>query len=210
MINVALVEDNRSMRHALERSLRDFPDRVRVAVSAASAEELVDSMGVIDIANVSVLVADLRLPGMSGAELIRNVALRRPEISSVALTLCDDEPTVLETIAAGACGYVLKSEPIEQLVRAIEEAVLGAHPVSSRVVGYLVGQARLRPGREVITEREEQVARGLAQGLSYAECSESMGIKLGTVQEYVKRLYRKLGLNSRRELQVWAARNLPK
>lgn len=156
--------------------------------------------------SVDVALVDLGLPDLPGTVLIRELAERKPALRSIAFTAFDDDSTVLEAVHAGAHGYLLKDEPSERIVRAIEEAAEGAHPISSRVAGYLLTHARRAPPPISLSDREEELAIALASGHSYAECAQRMGIALGTVQDYVKRVYRKLDINSKRDLREWVSR----
>lgn len=199
---VALVEDHAATRRELVALLETVPSVALVGVFA-DAESLLRSPARDEI---EVALLDLGLPGMSGADAIRALAEKAPGVRTIALTVYDDEATVLAAIRAGAYGYLLKHEPTEWLVRAIDEAMAGGNPISSRVAGFLIARARIAPPPIALSDREHELAAALAEGLSYAECAERMGVALGTVQEYVKRLYRKLEVNSRSEVREWVAR----
>lgn len=180
-----------------------FASRIDLVAALPSAEAFFRSAAKSD---VEVALFNLNLPGMNGCAAIQTLGQECPAVRSLALTAFDDEATVLDTMRAGACGYLLKDEPTERIVRAIEETASGAHPLSSRVAGFIIEHARRRPPAVVLTEREEELAFALADGSSYADCATRMGIAIGTVQEYVKRIYRKLDVSSKRELKLWLAR----
>jgi DNA-binding NarL/FixJ family response regulator len=201
-IAVSLLEDHAPTREALLRGLGDFPDRVNVVTSAGTARGFFASLAA---QRVQVALVDLGLPDSTGQEVIRLLGEKAPSLRAIALTAFDDGETVLEAIRAGAHGYLLKDEPMERLVSSIEEAATGAHPISSRVAGFLITHARRAPQPTTLSDREEELAVCLAEGLTYAECSERMGIALGTVQDYVKRVYRKLDVNSKRAVRQWVA-----
>lgn len=201
-VRVAVVEDHAATREALVRLVEAFPQRLRLVCAIADAESFLRSGKLKD---VQVALADLMLPGKSGSELIAELSTVAPELRCLALTAFDSEPQVLEAIRAGAYGYLLKDEPKERLVSAIEEAAAGAHPVSSRVAGFLFTHTRRAPAPVALSDREEELARALADGLSYQECATRMGIAIGTVQDYVKRLYRKLDVSSKKEVRAWVS-----
>jgi DNA-binding NarL/FixJ family response regulator len=202
-IAVAIVEDHPATREALVQSLADHSDRVRVVTAVADGKSLFASLR---LRAVEVALVDLGLPEIDGIEVIRTLGELAPAVRAVALTSFDDDQTVLDAIRAGAHGYLLKDEPVERLVRSIEEAAQGSHPISSRVAGYLITHARRAPPPVELSEREEQLAVLLAGGLTYAECSDQMGIALGTVQDYVKRVYRKLDVSSKKAVREWVTR----
>ncbi|MGQ0504353.1 MAG: response regulator transcription factor [Myxococcaceae bacterium] len=199
-----LIEDHAGTRDALVASLGDFSYRISVVGAFADAASFLSAQKVNP---VDVALVDLRLPGMSGNELIRALSEQpEPKIRVIALSAFADDQSVFEALRAGAHGYQLKDEPPERLVRAVEEAASGAHPLSSRITGFLVSQARHIPAPVALSNREEELAVALAEGLTYAECSERMGIAIGTVQHYVKRVYRKLDVSSKREVREWVKR----
>ena len=204
-VKIALVEDHGGTRAALEQIIADRAPQLELVLSVADGEALLRELHRQDI---DVLLIDLGLPGMSGCSAMRAVADKAPTVRMLALTAFDDEHTVFDAMRAGAFGYLLKDEPTERLVRAIEEAADGAHPVSSRVAGFLIAHARQGNAPVTLSDREEELARALAQGLSYAESAAQMGIALGTVQDYVKRIYRKLNVNSKKEMRQWVERYL--
>lgn len=204
-IRIALLEDHAATRQALVEELGDFADRVTVVTAVSDAEALFASLRTRP---VQVALVDLRLQGTHGNEVIRRLGKLFPDVRALALTAFDDDSTVLEAVRAGAHGYLLKDEPVERLVRSIEEAATGAHPISSRIAGFLLTHTREATTPVLLSEREEQVAIALAEGLTYAECSERLSIAHGTVQDYVKRVYRKLDINSKREVREWVSRHL--
>lgn len=201
-VRVALVEDHAATREALVRGLGDFSDRVQVVKAVPDAEAFFASLKRMSI---DVALVDLRLPGTDGYAVIRSLGEQAPSVRALALTSFNDDESVIEAIRAGAHGYLLKDEPVDRLVNALEEAAAGLHPISSRVAGFLITHARRAPAPASLSDREEELAVALSDGLSYAECATRMGISLGTVQEYVKRLYRKLDVNSRKEVREWVA-----
>ena len=202
-IRVALVEDHSATRDALLLMLGDFSSRITVVWAVDTAARFLEE---IQREPVEVALVDLRLPQISGIDLLKTLSESHASLRALALTAFDDDTSVLDAIRAGAYGYMLKDEPAERLVRAIEEAAAGSHPISSRVAGYLMTHARRAPPPVSLSDREEELAVLLAQGLAYAECAERMGIALGTVQDYVKRVYRKLDVSSKKEVREWVAR----
>lgn len=201
---VALVEDHAATRSALAFDLADFAERIELAGAFPTARAFLHAAPTL---HIRVALVDLGLPDMPGTDVIEALARTTPHVRAVALTAFSDEKSVVEAIRAGAYGYLLKDEPVERLVRAIEEAAAGENPVSSRVAGFLIARARRAPPPVALSTRESELSVALADGLSYAECAARMGISHGTVQEYVKRLYRKLDVSSRKEVRDWVELN---
>ncbi|HVJ93897.1 MAG TPA: response regulator transcription factor [Labilithrix sp.] len=199
-VRLALVEDHDATRAALADSLMEHRERVDLVATFRDAESFLASRAVPQI---DVTLMDIGLPGMSGIDATRQLVDRSPRVRVLALTAFDDEANLFAALASGAYGYLLKDEPTGRVVSAIEEAAAGEHPISSRVAGFLITRARRGPPPVALSDREEQLATMLAEGLTYAECSARMQVSLSTVQEYVKRLYRKLDVNSRKQVREW-------
>jgi DNA-binding NarL/FixJ family response regulator len=197
-LRVGFVEDHAATRTAIARVIENYSDRIERVETFASGEAFLES----DLCFDAVLV-DLGLPGISGSHLIRKLVREAPALKSIAFTVFGDDANVLAALEAGASGFLLKEETPDRLVRAIEEASLGLRPLSSNVTRCLIDRALRFSPRITLSPREEELARALADGSSYVQCSERLGIRLGTVQDYVKNIYRKLDVRSKRELRLW-------
>jgi len=206
-VRVALVEDHAATRAEIARTLADHADRLQLVATFADAPSFLAYPG---LAQVEVALVDLRLPNMSGCEAISALAKRAPRVRALALTVLDDEDTVFEAMRVGAYGYLLKDDSPTRLAAAIEDVARRAHPLSSRVAGFLVARTRRSPPNGLLTHREEEVARALADGASYAECAARLGITVSTVQAYVKLVYRKLDVSSKKELRELLATRSPR
>ncbi len=140
--------------------------------------------------------------GESGLDAI--ALLHKAKIRSIALTISNDKEDVLGAIAAGASGYCLKDDPLPRILAAIHDACAGRTPLSSGVAHHLCEQIRPAETAVVLTKREEEVLVKLAEGQTYRECAEFLGIGLGTVQTYVKRIYSKLQVSTKTQACNWA------
>jgi DNA-binding NarL/FixJ family response regulator len=199
-LRVALVEDHDATREELVLALGRFAERLDLVEAFGQAEAFLASPA---LESVDVALVDLRLPQQTGVELIRRLAETHPQIRAIALTAFDDEQTVIDVLQAGAFGYLLKDESMVRIVSAVEEAAAGEHPVSSRIAGFLVSRLRADQPSISLSARETQLARELAKGRTYGECAAAMDIGIGTVQDHVKSLYRKLRVRSRAEVRTW-------
>ena len=198
-IRLCVVEDHERTRTNLVVLLSAYPDRYDVVSAFADAPALLRS----DAKNeVDVALIDLGLPGVGGAELIRSLTVQCPRVRAIALTVFNDAESVLDALAAGARGFMLKDEPLEVLLRAIDDVVTDKYPLSSNITRFLVEEMLPTRLRGALTDRELEVAKALAAGASYAECAAALGITVGTIQDHVKRIYRKLDVTTKRELQV--------
>jgi len=162
-----------------------------------------------------VVVIDLKMPNTSGIEALRQILTATPAAQLVILTVSADEADMLEALAAGACGYLLKDTRADELVGAIRLAA-GGHAVLSRdVVRALVARVRSehQPAEEAssnaptLTERELEVIRMIADGADNAAIGRELSISKHTVKQYVTNIFEKLGVQSRVQAAVYAVRN---
>jgi DNA-binding NarL/FixJ family response regulator len=198
MSSILLVEDDAALAAAVARALekaRGFTVRTIGTVAGALG----------DRAPADLAIVDLGLPDGDGATVIG--ALRARGIRSVAFTIFDDRDHVLASVRAGAVGYLLKEEPIDRLLVQLDECLDGATPVSSRVARHLFELVRAEESDVELTGREEDLLVCLRRGETYEECATSLGVRIGTVQTHVKKLYRKLDVTTKAEAAAWATRH---
>ena len=196
--------------------VEDEPEFLRAYCEAIAAEcsfalagavtTLGAALALLENAVPDVLVVDLGLPDGSGTELIRRACQLRPDCDALVVTVFGDDRHVLDAIAAGATGYILKDSPAGELLRCIRELRDGGSPISPGIARRLL--ARMRgpeqpPGRtpqeNPLTEREADILRLVAKGLSFADVGSVLGISAHTVVAHVKKIYRKLSVHSRGE-----------
>jgi len=197
---VAVVEDDppvltdicKAIEHAEDMELVDS------ATTFVSGKQLVANGG------FDVLVCDLGLPDGDGTNLIKMASERQNKIDIMVLTMFADHQKVLNAIRAGARGYLLKDQPLENCVDAIREIRAGGSPISPIIARLVLKQLQpqSRPEdqlAEALSNRELETLNLLSRGFSYSESAEIMNISAHTVATYVKHIYRKLEVNSRAE-----------
>lgn len=214
--SIAVVEDDPFVRRHLARLIEERPE-LTVAGQAGSVAQ-----GRALLAEgADLYIIDLGLPDGSGLELIREAAARSPAPRILVLTVFGDETSVIEAVAAGADGYLLKDSADETLCADIVETLNGGSPISASVAAYLLRRMRrapeavvepaavLAPGAEAaaVTPREIELLNLLARGLSYREAAAALEISHHTVGAHVKAIYRKLAVNSRSEAVFEAVQN---
>ena len=161
-----------------------------------------------------VVVLDLSMPGVSGNEAVGRMVADNPAIRIVILTVSTDHGDVIETLAAGACGYLLKDVGFDDLAIGIRQAAGGNAALSREVMRALVAQARSDslPGGGpstdgiALTAREIEVLRLIADGADNAAIGRQLSISRHTVKQYVTNIFEKLGVHSRVEAAVYAVR----
>jgi DNA-binding NarL/FixJ family response regulator len=157
-----------------------------------------------------VMLLDLGLPDMNGVDVIRHAAARTPECDVLVVTMFRDDQHVLASIEAGATGYLLKDASAGHIAASIHEVHAGGSPISPGIARRVL--ARFREGAlgapttavaaaavSPLTERETELLRLAAKGLSFETISDLMDISPHTVVAHVKKIYRKLAVHSRSE-----------
>lgn len=201
MIRVAMIEDDpvTSERIISLVSQADDIEIVGHAASAAAAREMIKAGG------FDVLLCDIGLPDGNGIHLMKQAMVKNPDVDILVVTIFANQSKVLDSIKAGARGYLLKDDGLENCVNSIREIHRGGSPISPMIARQLLRQLGGRhpqsneEGQTPLSEREVDVLNMLARGFAYAEIGDLLGLSTQTVATYVKRLYRKLEVNSRSE-----------
>ena len=151
---------------------------------------------------LDLVLVDLGLPDVSGIEVIRACRERFAELPIVVISVVASEAAVLNAIEAGANGYILKDESIEEITEGIKKVLTGIYPLSPRLARFLFKQLssadeKRTERRDIkLSPREHETLQFLSKGFSYDEVAEQMGVTLSTVQSNVRSLYRKLNVKS--------------
>ncbi|MGA2010108.1 MAG: response regulator transcription factor [Solirubrobacteraceae bacterium] len=204
---VIVVDDHQLFRSSLVSLLRERGVMVVAEVGmAAEAVALAAELA------PDVVLMDLNMPGMSGAEATQRVAAVAPLVSVVILTVIADERHVMEALLAGARGYMLKDSPIDQIVDGIQAAARGESMITPRIAGRLVQRLRAPSGLDAplsgaeLTPREREVLGLLAAGFDNPEIARSMQISPHTVKNHVSSILIKLQVENRIQAAVRAVR----
>ncbi len=205
MINVVIVDDHPVVRTGM-RAVLDAVADVNVVAEGASGA---DALRLVEQHDPDVLVLDVNLPDMNGLDVVRRLREREITTAILILTMHANSHTVFGLLKAGVRGYVLKDEAPETLAGAVQAVAQGqdwfSPAVSRQLVRRAVGQTRSSP--ELLTPREMEVLRLLAQGLDNAAIAQQLVITRRTVQNHVSSIYGKLGVDSRIEAALYAIRH---
>ncbi|MGD2143330.1 MAG: response regulator transcription factor [Anaerolineae bacterium] len=203
-ILVMIVDDHAMVRRGLAAFLQGKPDLVLVA-EADTGEE---ALRMCERVQPDVILMDLVMPGMSGAEATQAIRSQWPDIQVVALTSFQEKGLVQEALQAGAIGYLLKNVSLEELARAIRAACLGRPTLAPEATRALVEAASQRPppGHD-LTSREREVLVLLTEGLTNRDIAERLTISPSTARAHVSHILSKLGASNRAEAVGLALRN---
>jgi DNA-binding NarL/FixJ family response regulator len=206
-LKVIVVDDHELFRRGLVALLEERGiDVVGEASLAADAIQRAPEVGPV------VVLMDLSMPGMSGIEATQRLAAAAPLARVLVLTVMADDEHVMNALLAGACGYVLKDDPIDHVVDAIRAAARGESLMSPRVASHLV--RRLREPSETnpglvgaeLTSREFEVLELLARGLDNSEIAKALFLSQHTVKNHVSNILVKLQVENRVQAAVRAVR----
>ena len=205
-IRVIIAEDHTFVREATRQLLEQEPDIEIVGEATDGAE----AVALADRLNPDVAIVDISMPVMSGIEATERIKAVRPGTAVLILTQYDDDQYIFALLAAGAAGYLLKDVPSTEIVRAVRSVHAGEpvlHPaivkkVLARFAAEAQDQQQARPEGEILTEREREILRLAACGLSNARIGERLFVSLRTVQVHLTHIFNKLGVGSRTEAVI--------
>ena len=203
-LRLLLVDDHAVVREGL-RSLLGSDSRFEIVGEAADGAT---ALSAVDRLHPDVVVMDVSLPGINGAQVTRRLKETQPDVRTLALTVHEEGGYLRSLMDAGASGYVLKRSAASELLRAVEVVGEGGTYLDSSIAGQLVsklGQRKtaLAPS-SALSEREREVVRHVAHGYSNKEIAGKLDVSVKTVETYRYRATEKLGLHSRADLVRYA------
>jgi len=205
-IRVMVVDDHPMWRDAVERDLAAAGFDV-VGVAATGTEALAR----FPAARPQVLVLDLQIPAPNGVEVTAEVIRQDPSARVLILSASGEQQDVLEAVKAGATGYLVKSASREELIEAVRRVARGDTVFTPGLAGLVLGEYRRLlegpaedPLAPKLTDRETEVLRLVAKGMSYKQIAERLFLSHRTVQNHVQNTLRKLQMHNRVELTRYA------
>ena len=202
MIRVLVVDDHPVVRHGLIAIL-GYEHDIAVAGDAADGEEAVR---LILERRPDVVLLDLRLPKLSGIEVMRHVRAQAPEVRFLVLTTYDTDEYIGPALAAGAQGYLLKDALPEELARGIRSVMRGGAALEPEVAARLIERMAEGERGDELSGRELEVLRLLAAGASNKAVATQLNLSENTVKTHISRIFAKLGVQSRAEAVAVALR----
>ena len=207
-IRVMLVDDHpvvtMGLRGILEQS-RDF-EVVGEACDGVEAVETAERL------KPNVIVMDVMMPRLDGIEACRAIMEKLPETQVLMLTASTEKDAVIQAVAAGATGYLLKYSGGEQLSEVVRAIAAGRLRIPDEALKRALGLVRTelrgkRRGANTLTAREQELLTTFASGQPYTRIAEAKGISPVTVRNTIGRVQDKLGLDTKQELVIWAVKN---
>jgi DNA-binding NarL/FixJ family response regulator len=208
MIRVLICDDQEVVREGLQVILNSAPG----IVVAGAAQDGAEALELVGKTRPDLVLMDLKMPGMNGIQATRQIRSHYPQVRVLVLTTYDADEWVFDAIRSGAAGYLLKDTPREALIAAVRGTVEGKTHVEPAVAGKLfthVSQSSVSPETSItaeLSERERDVLRLLARGLTNADIAHQLHLSEGTVRNYVSAVLTKLGVSDRAQAAVMALR----
>ena len=215
-IRVALVEDDANFQLALCETIEAAPDMLLVSVASTRAEGLL----ALEQVQADVLLVDLGLPDGSGIDIIRAAQIHCPSCSVMVSTALGDENHVMQSLEAGAAGYLLKDSAAPSIVAEIRSLYQGGSPISPLIARQILIRFRAQDKPSVasapaaaeksptmLSPREQQVLEYITKGFTSDEIARLMAVSRHTILTFVRRVYKKLEVRSKTEA-IYEARKL--
>ena len=198
-IRALIADDHPLFRKGLRTLLASMPQTVVIG-EATTGREAVEMAQALE---PDVVLLDLQMPDGGGLGAIRELAIRRPDIRILVVTLFDDDESVFAALKAGARGYVLKDADEAEMMRAIEAVAQGeaifSPAVAARLMDYFAVSRAAQPDSTFpeLTEREREILILIARGLSNAQIADELSISLKTVRNHASNIFNKLHVTDR-------------
>jgi DNA-binding NarL/FixJ family response regulator len=202
VIRVVIVDDHALLRTGLAQVLRAAGDIEVVG----EAQEGAQAIEVVERERPDLVLMDLSMPGMDGRAATEWLSQSHPDIRVIVLTSFADRDSVLDALAAGAAGYILKDVPPAELVAAVRSGARGEAPLASKVAGEVVLAWRHGLGPGGFTDRELDVLVMLAEGLPNKRIAQHLGIAEKTVKAHLTHIFHTLGVSDRMQAAMWLQR----
>lgn len=202
-MKIVIADDHRVVREGITYMLSEEPD-IEIAGDAASGEEL---LALLDDQPVDVVLLDVRMPGMSGFDVLERIGNDMPQVRVLMLSMHDQPGYVRRAVELGAAGYLLKSSGRDELLRAIRTVADGGVYLQGELMEPLVANMTGTsgpPGR--ISPRERQVLQLIADGYENKQVATELGLSGATVKSYLRGIFERLEVTSRAEAVAVALR----
>jgi len=191
---IAFIEDQYDVAEALFSAISSASDFCCIARYDCAE----DAMGAIEKDCADIYLVDLGLPGMSGIDFIEQAKHHLPDTDFIVHTLSESGQNLIDALAAGAVGYVVKGENDQQLLDDLAVVVAGGALINPRMARRLIHHYHdIGPQKKALTKTETDVLEKLKTGMTYDQISEANHVSRSTIQTHIKNIYKKLHVNNR-------------
>jgi DNA-binding NarL/FixJ family response regulator len=203
-VRLFLLDDHPAIRDAVSEAVAEETS-ITVAGGASTAEDLIDEL---EATEPDLLILDLSLPDAHGLDVLQQVSARFPDLDVLVFSMYDERIYAERALSAGARGYIMKSEPVEHLIKAIQMVKRGCIYLSpamiSRILGSPGASGEGRLPISNLTDRELEVFQLIGEGYSVDAIKDQLHVSRGAVDKYRRRAMKKLDCDSVRDLLRYA------
>jgi len=200
MINVGIVEDDNDIREAICSYLNN-QQNMSCEIAEESVEKFMRFLYPDKIPDV--ILMDIGLPGMSGISGIKLIKEKYPDIDILMLTVHNDPHKIFQSLCAGATGYLLKTTPLTEIKKFIEELSLGGAPMSPQIARRVIDyfhESKHAKVESPLTNKEKEIVLDLVDGLSYKMIADKQNVSIDTVRTHIKHVYYKLHVHCKADV----------
>jgi DNA-binding NarL/FixJ family response regulator len=207
-IKVVIADDQILLRDSM-KTIINMDESLEVVAAAANGLEAVN---LVEMYHPQVVLMDIRMPVMDGVESIKIIKTKFPEVKVIMLTTFNDEKYIIEALAHGASGYLLKDIEIDKLIKTLKDAAAGQTILPNAVAAKLAeGLSKLSHNKKAETdvsdldfsEREKEISSMMVQGFTNKQISMALYISEGTVRNYISSIYSKINISDRTQAVLY-------
>ncbi len=204
-MNILIADDHAVVRRGLKDILSEALPGVHF-IEASTGDEVI---GQLAKSQVGLVVLDINMPGRTGLDVLRDVKLSHPRLPVVILSVQPEEQYAVRCLRAGAAAYINKESAAEELARAAKKILSGGRYISAGVADSLLANldASEKPSHELLSDREFEVMRMIASGLSLTGIGDQLHVSVKTVSTYRARIMEKMQMESNAELTRYALKH---
>ena len=200
-IQLGIVEDQPLIMENLSMFMDLQPD-VEVILKSNSVEDFLKEL--LFHQQINTVLLDIKLPGMTGIQGIQYIREKLPNADIIMLTAFEDTDHIFDALCAGAVSYISKRTPMVQVKDALFTVHRGGSymspSIARKVIGHFKPKKKAKNPDAALTPRQEEIVQGLVDGLSYKLIADKFDISIETVRDHIKKIYRKLEVNSKAEV----------
>ncbi|MFD0672518.1 response regulator [Cohnella sp. GCM10027633] len=211
MLKIVIADDQTLMRDGLQTILQ-LEDDIDVVATAENGEE---ACRLVAIHNPDLVLMDIRMPVMNGIEAVKKLRQDSPRTKVLVLTTFDEDDYIVDALAGGAVGFLLKDIPTDKLLQAVRDAAKGEIMLPASIAVKLAarlaapaarpqhGHARGKIADIKFTDREMSIVALMVEGRNNRDIAQLLFMSEGTVKNYVSAIYDKIGTNDRTQAVIW-------